>query len=111
MWLAHLGDFGQKNLENGQIEKLKQVDILMIPVGGTFTIDAKQASNIISQIEPRIIIPMHYKINGLELNIDEVEKFIKEQGITPVEAGNKLKINKKDLPAEDTKLFVMNAKN
>ncbi|MBU4360506.1 MBL fold metallo-hydrolase [Candidatus Parcubacteria bacterium] len=107
IWLAHLSDLGQKTLENGQLEQLQSVDILMIPVGGVFTIDAKDASNIISQIEPRVIIPMHYKLPDLKLDIDNVDKFIKEQGLTPEEIEGKLKINKKDLPDEDTKLFVM----
>ncbi len=107
IWLAHLSDLGQKTLENGQLEKLQQVDVLMIPVGGTFTIDAKEASKIISQIEPRVIIPMHYKISGLKLDLDGVDKFIKEQGINPEEVEGKLKITKKDLPTEDTKLFIL----
>jgi len=107
VWLAHLSDLGQKSLENGQLEQLQSVDVLMIPVGGTFTIDAKEASKIISQVEPRVIIPMHYNLPGLKLDLDSVDKFIKEEGINPEEVEGKLKITKKDLPNEDTKLFIL----
>jgi len=106
MWLAHLGDLGQKVLSDEQLEQLKNIDILMIPVGGVFTIDAKDGSNIVSQIEPRVIIPMHYKLPELKLDIDGVDKFIKEQGLNPEQTEGRLKIVKKDLPSEETKLYV-----
>lgn len=106
MWLAHLGDLGQKTLENGQLEKIEDVDILFIPVGGVFTLDAKEASKIISQVEPRVIIPMHYKIPGLNLKLDGVDKFIKEMGLKPEEM-DKFKIQKKNLPQEETQLIIL----
>ena len=115
IWLAHLSDLGQKTLEDNQLEQLKEVDVLMTPVGGTFTIDAKEASKIISQVEPRVIIPMHYNLPGLKFKsgakLDGVDKFIKEEGIKAEEVEGKLKINKKDLPQEETKLFVLNPKS
>ena len=105
--VVHLGDLGQA-LSNGQLEKLAGTDILLIPVGGKYTIDAKQAVNIISQIEPRIVIPMHYKIPGLKIEgLDEVDKFIKELGLEPIKE-EKLKISKKDLPSEDMELILLN---
>lgn len=61
--IAHLGDLGAK-LTDEQLEKLEGVDIIFIPVGGTFTIDGKQAAEVVNQLEPRIAIPMHYKIPG-----------------------------------------------
>ena len=105
--VVHLGDLGHI-LDNNQLEKLVGADILLIPVGGKFTIDAKEAVEIISQIEPRIIIPMHYKIKGLNADgdIDGVDKFIKELGIQPTEE-EKLKISKKDLPQEDMELVIL----
>jgi len=63
--IAHLGDLGHA-LKNGQIERLEGVDILMIPVGGIYTIDAKKETEVISQIEPRIEIPIHYHIKGMK---------------------------------------------
>lgn len=106
--LAHLGDLGHV-LTNGQIEKLEGVDILMIPVGGIYTIGAKLATEIISQLEPRIVIPMHYNITGLKLKkkIDGINTFCKEFGACPTEEINKFKVTKKDLPQEDLKVVIL----
>ncbi|MCK5460246.1 MBL fold metallo-hydrolase, partial [Candidatus Parcubacteria bacterium] len=64
--IAHLGDLGHL-LDEKQLSKLSKVDILMIPVGGKYTINYSEAIEIISQLEPKIIIPMHYKIPGLKI--------------------------------------------
>lgn len=106
MSVSHLGDLGH-SLDSKQLEKLEGTDILLIPVGGVYTIDAKKAVDVVSQIEPRIVIPMHYKIPGLILKLDGVDKFIKELGIKPTNE-EKLKISKKDLPAEDMELVILN---
>lgn len=103
--VVHLGDQGGA-LNDDQIEKLAGTDILLIPVGGKYTLDAKMAVEVISQIEPRIVIPMHYKVEGLTLDIDPVDKFIKELGIEPMRE-EKLKISKKDLPQEDMELVIL----
>ena len=108
--ICHLGDLGQNNLINGQLEKIGQIDILFIPVGGVFTIDWKAASAIISQIEPRIIIPMHYKISGVKgdlLKLDTIDKFCEERGVSSKEAVNKFSIKKKDLPQEGSETVIM----
>ena len=102
--LAHLGDLGEV-LDNQQLEKLGGVDILFVPVGGKYTLDAKKAVEVISQLEPRIVIPMHYKTPDLKIDIEGVDKFIKELGIEP-NYEEKFKINKKDLPSEDMNLLI-----
>lgn len=104
--VAHLGDLGHI-LDDSQLEKLAGTDILMIPVGGKYTIDAKQAVEVIAQVEPRIVIPMHYKVPGLKIEIDGVDKFIKEIGLAPTYE-DKLKISRKDLPQEDRELVILN---
>lgn len=104
--IAHLGDFGQDRLTEEQLKKLEGVDILLIPVGGVYTIDAKQAAEIISEIEPRLIIPMHYFERGLKIKLDDVEKFKKEMG-NKIEILDKLKIKKKELPEEDTRVIIL----
>jgi L-ascorbate metabolism protein UlaG (beta-lactamase superfamily) len=104
--VVHLGDLGQI-LDNAQLEKLAGTDILLIPVGGKYTLDAKKAVEVISQIEPRIVIPMHYKTKDSKIDLDGIDKFIKEIGLTPVYE-EKLKISKKDLPAEDMELVILN---
>lgn len=103
--VAHLGDLGH-TLDDKQLEKLKGTDILLVPVGGTYTINAQKAVEVVSQIEPRIVIPMHYKVPGIKADLDPVEKFIKELGIKPTEE-DKLKISKKDLPQEDMELVIL----
>ncbi len=106
--LAHLGDLGHV-LEDGDIEKLEGIDVLMIPVGGADTIDAKVASQIISQVEPRVVIPMHYKIKGLKTKteLDSLDKFCKEIGVCPAEELSKFKLTKKDLPQDNMKVVVL----
>lgn len=103
--IVHLGDLGHL-LDAKQTEKLAGTDILLIPVGGKYTIDAKKAVEVVSQIEPRIIIPMHYRSEGSKIDIDGVDKFIKEIGVAPRNE-DKLKISKKDLPQEGTELVIL----
>jgi len=103
--LCHLGDLGH-SLSDEQLSKLSGIDILFVPVGGKYTLDAKKAVEVVSQIEPRIVIPMHYKIDGLKLDVDPVDAFIKELGINPTYE-EKLKIAKKDLPQEDMELVIL----
>ncbi|MFH1191972.1 MAG: MBL fold metallo-hydrolase [bacterium] len=103
---AHLGDLG--HLLNGSaLEKLEGVDVLFVPVGGKYTLDAKEASQLISSIEPRIVIPMHYKTEGIILDIDGVDKFLKEMGTAKTEPVDKLKLVEKDLPQGVMEVVVM----
>ena len=120
--LCHLGDLGQKELTSEQLEEIGDVDVLMIPVGGVFTISTKEATKIISQIEPRLVIPMHYYLPKLKIHpvksdkvgakqfngvkLETVDKFLKEMGRKSVEPQPKLLIKKKDLP-EETKIVVL----
>ena len=104
--IAHLGDLGN-SLTDQQLEKLESVDILMVPVGGVYTIDAKQAAEVVNQLEPRIVIPMHYKIPGLKLKLDPVDQFCSEMGIKKNGAEDKLKISKKELPADEVQITIL----
>lgn len=99
--IAHLGDLGHK-LTDEQIDGLGDIDILLIPVGGIYTIDPEEAANVITKIEPRIVIPMHYKEERLKetfLKLKTVDDFLKEIGkekkLLP-----KLSITKDKLPQE-----------
>jgi L-ascorbate metabolism protein UlaG (beta-lactamase superfamily) len=106
--ICHLGDFGQVKLNEEQLEEINGVDILMVPVGGSgATIDGEGAVDIINQIEPRLVIPMHYKISGLNLKFDSVDDFLKEMGIGKKEVLDKLTLKKKDLPEGETQVVVM----
>ncbi len=105
--LCHLGDLGQKELTSEQLEKIGPVDILMIPVGGTYTIDGKEAVKIMSQIEPKIIIPMHYSLPKLKAKLDPVDQFLKAVGVKKIEPQNKFSIKKKDITEEEAKIIVL----
>ncbi len=110
MKVVFLSDLGQKELGSQQVEDLGNVDILLIPVGGIYTIGAKDASEIISQIEPGIVIPMHYKVPNLKIELDDVSKFLKEMGEESTEPQPKLKVSPRDLPSEEdeTKIIILN---
>jgi len=104
--IGYLGAINRQ-LTSKEVEKFEGVDILIIPVGGRDSIDAKKAGEIISQLEPRIVIPMRYKLKGLKANFDSLDQFCKEIGVCPTDTVPKLKITKKDLPAEEMKIIIM----
>ena len=104
--ILHLGDLGHV-LTDEQVSRLGNVDILLIPVGGHSTIGAKEATELVNKIEPRIVIPMHYKMEGLKFDLDPVDKFLKEMGATKAETMPKLKVDKKDLPQEETRVILL----
>ncbi len=105
MTICHLGDLGQEKLTENQVDDIGDVDILLVPVGGNYTINAKEAMGVIGQIEPKIIIPMHYKIKDLKIDLEGPEKFVKELGLAP-EKVDKYKIAKKLLPLEEMRLVM-----
>ncbi len=106
--ICHLGDLGQKELTEGQLEKIGEVDILMIPVGGNYTISAKEAAKIMSQIEPRISIPMHYALPRVKVKLDPLSKFLKVFGLKTVKPMEKLVVKEKELPSVDeAKIIVL----
>ncbi|MFH1559520.1 MAG: MBL fold metallo-hydrolase [Patescibacteria group bacterium] len=90
-----------------QLERFNEVDILFIPVGGKEVLGAEGASKVISEIEPRIVVPMHYRTSGLKLPLEGVNSFCREMGVKESESLDKLKISLKDLPQEETKVFLL----
>jgi L-ascorbate metabolism protein UlaG (beta-lactamase superfamily) len=105
--VCHLGDLGQKELTDEQLEKIGNVDILMIPIGGVYTISAKEATKVISQIEPKIVIPMHYQIPKLKIKLESLDKFLKMMGIKSPEVSKKISISQKNLPTEGMKVIIL----
>ncbi len=95
--LCHLGDLGHP-LTDEQTEEMGNVDILMLPVGGISTINASTAASIVRQIEPKIVLPMHYGTPSLKRELDPVEKFLKEIGTHDIAPQPKLTITKNNLP-------------
>lgn len=102
MRLCHLGDLGHK-LDAEQLEEINGVDVLFLPVGGVYTLDPAEASAVVSQIEPKIVIPMHFQVKGLNPavygKLATAEDFLKEMG-EKAEILSKLVINREKLPEE-----------
>lgn len=105
--ICHMGDFGQTELTPEQLETIGEIDVLMVPVGGVYTIEAKEALKVMAQIEPKITIPMHYSLPKLKVKLDEVDKFLKAVGVKSAEPLPKLNIKKKDLSQEEAKILVL----
>ena len=106
--ICFLSDLGQKELSPEQLDEIGSIDILMIPIGGVYTISAKEAIKIISQIEPKIIIPMHYQIPKLKLKLEGLDEFLKAMvGAKTIEPQDKLSVRKKDLLEEKAKIIVL----
>ncbi|OGG20381.1 hypothetical protein A3D03_06055 [Candidatus Gottesmanbacteria bacterium RIFCSPHIGHO2_02_FULL_40_13] len=103
--LVHLGDLGHK-LNDTQLELLDGVDILMIPVGGFYTLSVSTAVEVVNQIEPLVIIPMHYLTQDLKgpefAKLSGVDVFLKEMGKEHLEPQAKYNITKDKKPAEAT---------
>lgn len=81
--VCHLGDLGHK-LTSTELDEIGTVDVLLIPVGGVYTIDAAGAVEVVSQLESSVVIPMHYKTAGLKYELGAVEDFLKEIGTEPL---------------------------
>jgi L-ascorbate metabolism protein UlaG (beta-lactamase superfamily) len=96
--VCHLGDLGHV-LTSEQIEDIGNVDVLMLPVGGVSTINAPMAAEVVRQLEPKVVIPMHYKTPVLKRELEAVDRFLKEIGAKQVASQPKLSVSKSNLPA------------
>ena len=104
--MAYLGQLNRA-LTAFEVEGLGDVDILILPVGGGETLDPKKLPDVISAVEPRLIVPISYDLPGLKTKLATVDQFCKQLGGAPREDMQKLKIAKKDLPTEDMKIVVL----
>ena len=103
--VCHLGDLGHV-LNPEQVEEIDNVDVLLLPVGGVSTINASKAAEVVRQLEPKAVIPMHYKTPALKRELEPVEQFLKEIGAKQVEPLPKLSITKSNLPPS-TQVFLL----
>ncbi len=74
--IVHCGDLGQSKLTAEQLDAMGHVDVLLLPVGGVYTIDGPQAAKIVEQVRPRIVVPIHYKTPALKFNLQPIEPFL-----------------------------------
>lgn len=111
---CHLGDLGHE-LSQAQLEAIGNVDVLFVPVGGGETIGPAEAINVISQIEPRVVIPMHYATAQLSFDqpLGSLERFTHEMGLKDVVAEEKLSLTASSLPpeSEETRVVILRAVN
>lgn len=110
--LCHLGDLGHK-LEKNQIDLIGEIDVLMVPVGGIYTIDYKVAEEVARAIEPKVILPMHFKHpkmrSELASKLAPVEPFVAGMG-AKVRRESKLKINESSLPEDEQQIVLLELK-
>ncbi len=104
--ICHLGDLGHV-LTAEQVEEIEDVDVLLLPVGGVSTISASIAAEIVRQVEPKAVIPMHYKTEAISRELEPVDKFLKEIGVKPTDPQQKLSFTKSTLPIS-TQIFLLN---
>ena len=95
--ICHLGDLGH-TLQEEQLEEVADADILLLPIGGGNSLDAAQAVEVISQVEPRIVIPMHYNLEA-DNRSAQLNKFMREMGGEPVTPQPKYTVTRNSLPA------------
>jgi L-ascorbate metabolism protein UlaG (beta-lactamase superfamily) len=102
--VCHLGDLAQAPLSAEELSQIKDSDVLLVPVGGNCTINATQAAAVVAQVEPKLIVPMHYATDETRGNLalDEVERFCKELGATEASPRARLSITPTSLPNEPT---------
>jgi len=107
--VCHLGDLGHK-LDDAESEAVASPDVLLVPVGGRATMNAAQAAEVVRQLEPRYVVPMHYAIPGLKLELDPIDRFLKEMGVTAAEPQPKLAVQRSSVAEYDTKVVILEPK-
>ena len=104
--IAHLGDLSHVPTQQ-EIEQFGPIDVLLVPVGGGNALNSAQASEVISRIEPSVVVPMHYHTDEVGMELEPLEKFLKEMGISTVEEQDSLKISSSNL-SDETTIVVLN---
>ena len=103
--VAHLGDL-QQAPSQGEVEALGTVNVALIPVGGGTSLNAAKAVEVVSLLEPNLVIPMHYATADTKLSLDSLNKFLKEMGLGKQEAQPSLRVTRSSLP-EETHVIVL----
>jgi len=103
--VCHLGDLGHV-LTADQVEETGNVDVLLLPVGGVSTINAPLAAEVVRQLEPKAVVPMHYKTPAISWELGTVDRFLKELGANQISPRPKLSFTKSSLPIS-TQVFLL----
>lgn len=107
--VAHLGDIGDVPSQK-QLEDLEMVNVLLVPVGGGSSLTAPRAAELVSMIEPNIVIPMHYALPGLRTKLDPLDKFLKEMGATDAKQEATFKVTGMESLPEQTEVVVLSSR-
>ncbi len=99
MTIAYLGGMRDTKLSEDAMRKLEDVDVMLVPVGGDDVCTANQAAKLVAQLEPSIVIPIHYKTSGMKGKLDTIDPFTKELNVK-LEHEEKLSIRKRDIPED-----------
>lgn len=103
--VAHLGDMAKVPTQT-QIEALEQIHVLLLPVGGGNSLNAAQAAELVSMLDPNIVVPMHFSMPDLELDLDGVERFLNEMGVTDPTEDSSLRVSSGSL-SEETEVVIL----
>lgn len=103
--VCHLGDLGHP-LDDRSLEWLGKVDVLLVPVGGGATLDATRGAEVVRQIEPRYVVPMHYALPQLKVDLQPIDRFLEEMGVESQERQPKLTVQASS-SSEETKVVLL----
>jgi L-ascorbate metabolism protein UlaG (beta-lactamase superfamily) len=104
--IAHLGELNSVPNQT-EVEGLGEVHVALVPVGGMTSLNASKAAEVISLLEPSIVIPMHYGIEGSLVKLDSLLKFLKEMGLTSIETEESIKLSSVNVLPEETRVMVL----
>ena len=104
--VVHLGELSSVPSQT-EVEGLGEVNIALVPIGGNTSLNAAKAAEVISLLEPSIVIPMHYAMNGEKTELDPLPKFLKEMGLTEVETEESIKLTSVNVLPEETRVMVL----
>ena len=103
--ICHLGDISAP-LSPVQIDELSPVDVLLVPSGGGCTLEIDQVLRVLQDLDPKIVIPMHYNIPGVDVPLQDVDVFLRRMGLSEVQAQPRLSVTASNLP-EDMRVVVL----
>jgi L-ascorbate metabolism protein UlaG (beta-lactamase superfamily) len=104
--IAHLGELNNVPSQT-EVEGLGEVHVALVPVGGMTSLNAAKAAEVISLLEPSIVIPMHYSTGASALGLDSLSKFLKEMGLTQVDTEESIKLTSVNILPEETRVMVL----
>ncbi len=104
--VLHLGDLAHVP-DQSTIESLGEVNVLLLPVGGGNGLRASQAAEVVALVEPHFVVPMHYALPGLRVELDPLDKFLKAMGVGKVQEADTLKVSSSDLPEQSQVVILL----